>query len=597
MTGSQKTKLRLKRLYRKKQRQVEDLGVQAEDGFDKLVIKRLDKMVNIWRFVTSWSLLIILLSGIVLFQVRGLQASYLSWQPSAGGSYSEGMVGGYTNANPLYASSTVDNTVSRLLFSGLLTYDTSNKLVGDLAESWTIDDTDTVYTVKLLPQIKWHDGQTVTADDVVFTFNQVKNPDTKSPLFQSWRSVKIEKIDNRTVKFTLPSPFAPFAHSLTTGIIPRHILEAVPASQFRSAQFNTTKPVGSGPFTWNTLQTTGATLDETWQQVSLRPYDNYHRGAPKLEEFTVKTYPNESMLVEAFKSREVDALAGMTNIPEEVNRIDGVQTYTPTITAEVAAFLRNDSEILSDVSLRQALVQSTDTKSVLSSLGFPTVVANGPFLESQSRFSSGIDQLEFDIESANKLFDKSGWIRPSDGGTRTKGDKKLTLSFVLKDTADQVRVAKSLQDSWKKVGVDIQLIPLNNSELQDKINSRNYDILLYGIAIGQDPDVFAYWHSSQFDPRSSSRLNFSDYKSTKADDSLISGRSRTDAALRTAKYKPFLEAWRNDAPAIVFYQPSLVYVTHGPVYGFDVSTVNSAADRFVNVQNWMVNQELQNIAR
>ena len=118
-----------------------------------------------------------------------------------------------------------------------------------------------------------------------------------------------------------------------------------------------------------------------------------------------------------------------------------------------------------------------------------------------------------------------------------------------------------------------------------------YDVLLYGISIGQDPDVFPYWHSSQVDVRSANRLNFSEYKSVAADKALEAGRTRTDPAVRVAKYKPFLTAWRDDAPAIALYQPRYVYITRNELAGFDAKRLGSAVDRLDAVHTWTVLQD------
>jgi peptide/nickel transport system substrate-binding protein len=113
---------------------------------------------------------------------------------------------------------------------------------------------------------------------------------------------------------------------------------------------------------------------------------------------------------------------------------------------------------------------------------------------------------------------------------------------------------------------------------------------LYGVSVGVDPDVYVYWHSSQADALSPVRLNLSEYKSSQADASLEAGRTRLDPALRTEKYKPFLQAWQADAPALGMYQPRFLYITHGQVFGLSQHAVNSDADRFTNVQNWEVRQ-------
>jgi peptide/nickel transport system substrate-binding protein len=119
----------------------------------------------------------------------------------------------------------------------------------------------------------------------------------------------------------------------------------------------------------------------------------------------------------------------------------------------------------------------------------------------------------------------------------------------------------------------------------------DYDALLFGTSIGADPDVYVYWHSSQIDPNSPVRLNFSQYSSAGADAGLEAGRTRLDPALRAAKYQPFLQAWQTDAPALGLYQPRFLYLTRGPVYGLEEATINSDIGRFRNVHNWQVREK------
>jgi len=115
--------------------------------------------------------------------------------------------------------------------------------------------------------------------------------------------------------------------------------------------------------------------------------------------------------------------------------------------------------------------------------------------------------------------------------------------------------------------------------------NHSYDILLYGISIGSDPDVYAYWHSSQ---AKAGRFNLSEYKSATADVSLESGRTRPDRELRAAKYKPLLESWRADVPAIALYQPPTFYATRTPIFGYDPVRLNTVSDRFYNVHEWQI---------
>jgi ABC-type transport system substrate-binding protein len=243
-----------KRKLKRRQHQVEALAGQAESLAERHFFKRLDRLVPIRRFVISWLLFFVLVCGSLVGQIRALDGQFRHLQPIPGGMYSEGIVGDFTTANPLYATGRVDESVSKLLFSGLLTYDTANKLTGDLAESWTVDETERVYTVKLRPQLSWHDGAPLTARDVVFTYGVIQNPDAGSLLYQSWKDIKVAAVDARTVTFTLPNQLSGFPNTLTSGIIPEHLLKDVQPGEMRSTTFNTLRPVGSGPFMWQRIE-------------------------------------------------------------------------------------------------------------------------------------------------------------------------------------------------------------------------------------------------------------------------------------------------------------------------------------------------------
>jgi peptide/nickel transport system substrate-binding protein len=149
-----------------------------------------------------------------------------------------------------------------------------------------------------------------------------------------------------------------------------------------------------------------------------------------------------------------------------------------------------------------------------------------------------------------------------------------------------------LQKQWKAVGVDIDVKLRPEEEMQSDVLTRHdYDVLLYGISLGADPDVFAYWHSSQADVRSANRLNLSEYKSKTADKALEAGRTRIDPALRAVKYKPFLQAWKEDAPAIALYQPRFLYIARNELVGFKAKRLNSSVDRLNSIHTWTVLQD------
>ena len=138
----------------------------------------------------------------------------------------------------------------------------------------------------------------------------------------------------------------------------------------------------------------------------------------------------------------------------------------------------------------------------------------------------------------------------------------------------------------------VQVRYYDREELQTSIvGNHDYDALLYGINIGVDPDVFAYWDSSQASITSQGHLNLSEYRSLAVDRAIEAGRTRADPNIRAVKYKTFLTQWSKDLPAEALYQLNYLYISRGPVFNYERKSAQSGVDRFYNVHNWMVRQK------
>lgn len=584
------TKLRLRRQFRRKRRQVEGISTVAEDHFERHFFKRLSRLYGVRRFLISWFLLLIILASSVVIQLRGLNGYYQSSQPVAGGTFVEGILGSFTNANPLYATSSVDSSVARLLFASLFKYDDKQHLIGDLADSWTVDDRGTHYSVKLKDHLTWQDNYPLTAADVVFTYKSIQNPDTKSPLAGSWQGITVSSKDALTINFDLPSALSSFPYSMTNGIVPKHLLSGIPASQLRSVSFNTSKPVGAGPFKWDAVEVTGDTPENRVEQIALTPNLSYYSAKPSVNKFIIRSFRSEKALLASFKKQELNSMVGLSATPPEFKDKPNIFEYNMPLMGEVMVFLKTTNEVLKDTKIRQALTYATDTAKINTSLGYPVLPARGPLLSTQIGYDKTLNQLPFNLDAANKLLDQAGWPAGKDG-LRRKDGKQLKFSLYSQNNPEYSQVVQLLQRQWLKVGVSVDIVLQSDSELQTSISFHNYDSLVFGISLGVDPDVFAFWHSSQADPRLQNRLNFSEYKSTVVDKALEAGRTRSDPAIRAVKYRPFLEAWHNDAPAIALYQPRLLIVTRGQIFGFDKFNLVSSTDRYANVQNWEIHEK------
>lgn len=582
----QETKRRLRRSFRLKKKQINSAGQEAGAGVDKYLFDRLQKVGGLGRFLASWvGLLAILVVG-VIYQIGSLGHYYLSNGAVEGGTYREGVVGSFTNGNAIFATGTVDSSVSSLIFNGLLTYDVDNNLVPSLAKDWSVDASGKVYTVHLRDDVRWHDGQKFTADDVLYTFQTIQNPDTRSPLQRSWQDVVVEAKDANTVEFKLSSSLAGFEYSLTTAIVPKHALQSVPPSQLRSDNFNSAKLIGTGPFKLHSVEVSGSTPENRQEVVTLDRNDEYFRGKPGIERYVLTSFRNSADLQKAFHEKSINAAVGLSEI--DIEGEQNVETFNIPLSSAAMLFFNNSSGFLSDVKVRRALNLATDKSAILKAINYPLIEVDQPFLKGQVGYSASYAQAGFDKAAAEKLLDEAGWLKNSEG-LREKAGKTLNLRLFSQSLTEYAVVTQAVQKQWYDVGVSVDVILQPEQELQTGAIARHdYDALVYGVTIGPDSDIFPYWHSSQADPRSQTRLNLSEFKNTVADKALEAGRTRTDPQLRAIKYKPFSEVWKDQVPAIGLYQPRFFYVVRGGLTGLAPKRINTVGDRFRNVRLWRI---------
>ena len=580
-----RTKLKTRRAIRRKKRQVEAVTAQADDDFNRLLLRRYHRLVMVRRFVSVWVLFVFMIGFGAIWQVQGMNHFYLEKTPATGGVYREGVLGTFTNANPLFATGSVDTSVSRLIFSSLFKVSPNGDVVGDLAQDVVIDDSGQIYTVTLRDNVLWHDGEQFDSSDVLFTYRTIQDSDVRSPLFNSWRGVQVTAPDALTVVFELPNSFSSFNYSLTNGIVPEHILSELDAEDLRSSPFNTVQPVGTGPFTLQTLEVIGNDIDTRQEQLAFDVNEEYFGTKPLINGIVMQTYRTEDSMLSDFRDNSIQSMIGLNTIPDSIVDDEDVDTMSIPLTSSVMVFLNTSNDILSDVAVRRALAYGTDTKSIRDGLGFRAIPSDSPFLRSQFAYDPAITQFDTNTDKAVEELEAAGWVLNEDG-LREKDGVILELRLVSQSLSEYSVITQKLQEEWGQLGIKVDAILQPEEDIQAGAIARHeYDVLLYGISIGYDPDVYAYWHSSQ---AKSGLLNLSEFSNSSADDALEGGRTRVDEALRTAKYKPFLEAWRSEVPAIALYQPRFLMIVQGTFDGFEMGQLSTASDRFWSVADWRI---------
>jgi peptide/nickel transport system substrate-binding protein len=582
-----KTKLKARRLIRKQKRIAESVSEQADQDLNRLFFRRIGRLQNVRRFIFVWITLVLMLGLGALWQVRALDKYYLETAPVAGGVYREGIIGSFTNSNPLFATGAVDTSIAELIYSGLFKISPEGDVVGDLASKYDVDERGITYTVTLRDDVFWHDGEKFDANDVVFTYKTIQNPAALSALRSNWSGVTVASTDDKTVVFTLPNALGSFPYSLTNGIIPEHILKDIQPVNLRSNKFNTVTPVGTGQFRFKTLEVSGDSKETRQERIALSKNNNYFGQKPGLESVVIQTYSEEDRMIDDFNDKIIQSMVGLTSVSDNLKLQEDVELQQATLTSSVMIFFNNSTELLKDKKLRQALIHATNTQSLREGLGYNPLSANSPLLKNQFAYNSDIVQLPYDLERAKVLLDEAGWTLNA-GGIRAKGETILKFRLVSQSLSEYASISQKLQKDWSDIGIQVEAILQPEEEIQTGALTRHdYDILLYGISIGFDPDVFAYWHSSQNNPNSAN-LNLSEFNNSIADKSLEAGRTRVDEDLRKIKYEPFLRQWQDEAPAIALYQPRFVMVTRGTFEGFSGGFMISATDRFWSIADWKV---------
>lgn len=553
----------------------------------KFITSRVNRLANVKRHVAGWIGLVLLLVLASTAQLLIAQSQYRTRAFTADGSYAEGVLGPLETLNPLFAHSSAEKSAARLLFASLYHYDTMGYIKADVAESMTVNEAETEYTVRMKDGVTWSDGRSMTADDVVFTVGLLKHPRVKTTI-AGWSHFNVKKVDDRTVTFILPAPYAPFVHALNFPILPKHVLQHVEPAALQEHQFGK-QPVTSGPMAFRILQ--NVTVDGAKKVLHMNANPHYHRGAPMLDRFQLYIYASRDDIVGGLQKKEITGSSELTyaSLPDAVKKHYLVSRHT--VNNGVYALLNNDSEIVKSLAVRRALLLSIDRDKLRSQLDISSQPLHGPLIDQQ--FEKKSPHVMPDVAKAKALLDGDGW--KVEGSTRQKQGKPLALSLVALRGSTHEKVAGFLANSWSQqlqVSVDVKIVdPTDTSQdvWQTILRPRSFDVFVHTLSTDGDPDVYAFWHSSE---ASLEGLNLANYRNKISDDALTGGRAKRQTALRATKYDAFLAQWHDDVPAIALYRPQVDYVHLPSARALDAShRLVDPADRYADIMYWSVHQD------
>ena len=534
----------------------------------------------------------VLIVGAVLFAVSN-QA--FEDRPARGGELVEAVVGRVATLNPVFAVSDVEVDVSRLVHAGLTRIDADGHIAPSLASRWTISDDALLYTFELRQDARWHDGQPVSARDVVFTAGVASDPTIpteKNPLAAAWALAEVIAIDDRTVQLRLDEPYSPLLDASTMGLLPEHILGGVPPAALPRHAFSTREPIGAGawrvdiPGGLSDLSIRLLRFDEHWDATERTPY---------LDAIVLRTFATPEDAWEALGRREAQLMCGLSaatveGLGEDVQEISAVR-------ADYTLVFLNPSEVLfQDLVVRQALSLSIDRAALIAApdvLGGFGVVAASPIAPGTWAHSKDVEPQRHDPAEAARILDDAGWIDSDDDGVRDRDGK--SLRFVL-DTYDEPllrSLAERLQNGWTAIGVGMTIRAQPQPNMVRALSDRAFEAALFRLSsrFAYSPDPYPLWHGSQ----AIDGQNFAGYADPAADAVMVELRHAPpeESATRYAMYARFQRLFAEQVPALVLYHPAYTCAKVDPTLGGVQlpSSVVEPADRYATIGEWFVRTE------
>jgi peptide/nickel transport system substrate-binding protein len=535
-----------------------------------------------WRLVR----LLATLAGLAATVALGTFLSdHLTLVARAGGSLTEVVVGSPQYVNPLLAhGNDADEALARLLYAGLTGRAADGTIVPVLASGYERSEDGKVYTVHLKEGVQWPDGEPFTTDDVLATVDFLQDSRYRLTAVSRLRGVAVERVDERTVRFTLTAPNASFPALLTFGLLPAHLWSNVEPSKFALVEYNL-KPVGLGPFQFKELRRGRSGEVKSYTVERSRAWPG---ATPNLRRLTFRFVPDTGTAVKAITDRSAEAFA-TDEVREARDAPRGVLHRIP-LTQYVAVFLNERNDVWKDAAVRRALAAATDREALVALPDVTGRTVDTPVLPGTP--GALADRLfpAFDRAEAEKQLDEAGWKRPADGGVRAKGETKLAITLTTVDQPAYAAVADALKSNWEAVGASVTVERTDPTRFsKDSLKPRRYSTLLFAEQVGLDGDPYPFWHSSQErDPG----LNLSTFFRKDIDEALERARAAADDPGRAAALGDFQRKFSEELPALILYQPSLIYVAPRRLGGVTATRAAGAADRFNGVTDWFVRRRL-----
>ncbi|HOO32219.1 MAG TPA: ABC transporter substrate-binding protein [Thermotogota bacterium] len=443
------------------------------------------------------------------------------------------------------------------VYDGLLRYDENMQLIANLAESYEVKDAYTV-VFTLRNDVYFHDGTKMTADDVIFSFERITDPDFGSPAASYYADVEsIKVVGEKNIEFKLKTPsvnaLLPNFAGVNSAIVSKAFVESG-----KNMQLETN---GTGPF---------AIADyEAGNYISLVKNDKYYMaGLPKLDELRFIIIPKEVSRVSALKNGDVDI--SKLNEPLSLNMLtNGFSIYRQPVLSYYLLGINNDVAPLNDPKVRRALSYAVNREMIIKMVGFGEGTITGIMNPTVKAWAVPVDEeFSYNPAKAKQLLAEAGY----------PNGFEFSITVSAKYNFD--KIAQALQAQFASVGVKANLDMVEWGIFIKKWKEKDFDsfVSLNSGSVSPDKQLFRTFETNG----STNKFN---YSNTKVDELLVEGRTTTEYEARHEIYNELQEILIQDSPILFLYSPNNLYASQKDVQGFQpMSNESLISLRFVSVE-------------
>lgn len=493
--------------------------------------------------------------------------------PAYGDTLIEGTIGEASNLIPFLASDSASHQVADLIYNGLVKYDKNLNLVGDLAENFKISDGGKKIIFNLRRNVRWHDGKDFTAEDCVFTYKIITDPNTPTPYSGDFLKVKrVYAPDKYTFVVEYTEPFAPALASWGIAIVPKHLLEGKDITKSELSR----SPIGTGPYKF-----------DRWipgDRIILKANDDYFEGRPYIDKIVFKVVLDTSTAFLELRSEGID-FSGLSPL-QKAKQTQTEDFRSKFNTYEYLSFsytymgFNLKKEIFKDLRVRQAIAYAINKKEIIKGVLFNYgVEATGPYKPDMIYYNPNVERYEYNPDKARTLLKEAGYEDTNGDGILEKDGIPLRFTLLTNQGNEaRIKTAEIIQRRLKDVGIEMKIYAIEWAAfIKEFINPRRFDAIILGWTIPQDPDLYDIWHSSKMEKMG---LNHLSYKNEEVDRLLEEGRRTFDINKRKKIYFRIQEILAQDCPMVFLYVPYALPVIHKRFKGIEPAPAGIAYNKY-----------------